>query len=216
MLSPGVLMKVGSYRIPADELLAKIEYNREKGVPGEVFFFYEGLREEGDELARVLREGPYSEAAAVTYRENLPWRPGGLEVSLPAEALPEGWQPLEGHPGYYSLPGGENIPLTWEIDVPHYGHYDVYAKLPRGEDIATAQEASYLLTDGHSRTATVVDQSSEFNYGWVHLGTQAFNPGNEANEVVLRTLDLDEDRRTVAGPLMLLLNRRHSPGVVWN
>ncbi len=213
MLSPGVLIKVGSYRIPTEELLAKIGYNREKGVPGEVFFFYEGLREENDELARALRRGPYAEPALVNYRENMPWRPGALDIAVEAEAVPEGWEPLEGQQGFYSLAGGQDTPLSWQFDVPRYGHYDVYAWLP---EHATATEASYLLTNGHSRTAALVDQSDEFNRGWVHLGTQEFNPGNERNEVVLRPLERDVNRQTVAGPLMLLLNRRHSPNVVWN
>ena len=62
-LSPGVLIKVGSYRISADELLKSIDYNRHRGVKGEVLFFYEGLRENNDELAKALRRGPYATRA---------------------------------------------------------------------------------------------------------------------------------------------------------
>lgn len=62
-LSPGVLIKVGSYRISADELLKSIDYNRYRGVKGEVLFFYEGLRENHDELAKALRRGPYATPA---------------------------------------------------------------------------------------------------------------------------------------------------------
>ncbi len=62
-LSPGILLKVGEYRISPQLLLQKIQYNRDRGIPGEVFFFYEGLREDNDALAKVLRTGPYSKAA---------------------------------------------------------------------------------------------------------------------------------------------------------
>lgn len=62
-LSPGVLVKVGSYCISADELLKSIDYNRHRGVKGEVLFFYEGLRYNNDELAKALRRGPYATPA---------------------------------------------------------------------------------------------------------------------------------------------------------
>jgi uncharacterized lipoprotein YddW (UPF0748 family) len=62
-LAPGVLIKVGSYRITPELLLQKIQYNRDRGIPGEVFFFYEGLREDNDALAKALRSGPYAKPA---------------------------------------------------------------------------------------------------------------------------------------------------------
>ncbi|MGH7999234.1 MAG: glycoside hydrolase family 10 protein, partial [Brasilonema sp.] len=62
-LAPGILMKVASYRISSKELLQVIEYNRACGISGEVFFFYEGLREENNALAEVLRKGPYAQSA---------------------------------------------------------------------------------------------------------------------------------------------------------
>jgi uncharacterized lipoprotein YddW (UPF0748 family) len=62
-LAPGILMKVGSYRISPEYLLQAIEYNRACGISGEVFFFYEGLREENNTLAQVLRKGPYAQSA---------------------------------------------------------------------------------------------------------------------------------------------------------
>ncbi len=62
-LVPGILLKVGSYRISPDLLLQQIQYNRDRGIQGEVFFFYEGLREDNDALGKVLREGPYAKPA---------------------------------------------------------------------------------------------------------------------------------------------------------
>jgi uncharacterized lipoprotein YddW (UPF0748 family) len=52
---PGVLIKVGDYRMRPDELKEVILTNRERGLKGEVFFFYEGLRENNDALADVLK-----------------------------------------------------------------------------------------------------------------------------------------------------------------
>ncbi|TFI55357.1 hypothetical protein BLD44_004570 [Mastigocladus laminosus UU774] len=62
-LAPGILMKIGSYEISAKQLLQIIEFNRDCGIAGEVFFFYEGLRADNNALAKVLRKGPYGQLA---------------------------------------------------------------------------------------------------------------------------------------------------------
>ncbi|MFN6565945.1 glycoside hydrolase family 10 protein [Dendronalium sp. ChiSLP03b] len=63
-LAPGILMKLGSYCISPEYLVQAIEYNRQLGIQGEVFFFYEGLRENNNALAKVLRNGPYGQSAS--------------------------------------------------------------------------------------------------------------------------------------------------------
>jgi len=59
-LSPGILIKLGSYRMSAEHLRQAIAYNRSRGISGEVFFFYEGLRVDNDALGKVLRSLPYN------------------------------------------------------------------------------------------------------------------------------------------------------------
>ncbi|MEJ6484304.1 family 10 glycosylhydrolase [Nostoc punctiforme UO1] len=63
-LAPGILMKLGSYCISPEYLVQAIEYNRQLGIQGEVFFFYEGLHENNNTLAKVLRNGPYAKSAS--------------------------------------------------------------------------------------------------------------------------------------------------------
>lgn len=63
---PGVLMKVGDYRMTPEELKKVILTNRRRGVDGEVFFFYEGLRENDDALADVLKSC-YREPATLPF-----------------------------------------------------------------------------------------------------------------------------------------------------
>lgn len=61
LLIPGILLNLGSsYQIDTDYLLQAIAYNRDCGITGEVFFFYEGLRKHNNALAKVLRNGPYA------------------------------------------------------------------------------------------------------------------------------------------------------------
>ncbi|OUL26480.1 hypothetical protein BV372_26775 [Nostoc sp. T09] len=63
-LAPGILMKLGSYCITPEYLMKAIECNRKRGIRGEVFFFYEGLRENDYALAKSLRNGPYAQSAS--------------------------------------------------------------------------------------------------------------------------------------------------------
>jgi uncharacterized lipoprotein YddW (UPF0748 family) len=62
-LAPGILMKLSSYTINPDYLLQAIECDRSRGINGEVFFFYEGLRENNNQLAKVLRNHVYTKSA---------------------------------------------------------------------------------------------------------------------------------------------------------
>lgn len=70
-LAPGILLntKGDGYRISPENLLQAIAYNRSNGINGEVFFFYEGLREDSDALAQVLRSGPYANRVPFNSKE---------------------------------------------------------------------------------------------------------------------------------------------------
>jgi uncharacterized lipoprotein YddW (UPF0748 family) len=61
-VSPGILLanRGSSYSMTPELLLQIIAYNRSRGIQGEVLFFYEGLRDRGNALAEVLKNGPYS------------------------------------------------------------------------------------------------------------------------------------------------------------
>jgi uncharacterized lipoprotein YddW (UPF0748 family) len=59
---PGILIKSGSYRISSQDLVQAIEYNRDRGLAGEVLFFYEGLRQDNDTLAKALRSHVYAQS----------------------------------------------------------------------------------------------------------------------------------------------------------
>ncbi|AFY33488.1 glycoside hydrolase family 10 protein [Calothrix sp. PCC 7507] len=63
-LAPGILIKLGSYSINPKYLVQAIKCNRKRGIRGEVFFFYEGLRENNHALAKVLRNDPYAKSAS--------------------------------------------------------------------------------------------------------------------------------------------------------
>jgi uncharacterized lipoprotein YddW (UPF0748 family) len=62
-VAPALLIQSGSYRVQPSLLVEMIEWNRKCGFGGEALFFYEGLRADGDKLARALSEGPYRQPA---------------------------------------------------------------------------------------------------------------------------------------------------------
>ncbi|MEG3844024.1 family 10 glycosylhydrolase [Microcoleus sp. herbarium14] len=61
-VSPGVLLanRGSNYSMTPELLLQVIAYNRCRGIQGEVLFFYEGLRDNGNALAEALKNGPYA------------------------------------------------------------------------------------------------------------------------------------------------------------
>ena len=77
--APGVLMKLGSYNIDIDYLVRVMEYNRACGIRGEVFFFYEGLRDNNNAASEVLRKGYYAKPAAFPCLEDLNLDDGSRE-----------------------------------------------------------------------------------------------------------------------------------------
>ncbi|MEM7712703.1 MAG: family 10 glycosylhydrolase [Cyanobacteria bacterium P01_A01_bin.68] len=81
-LAPGVLMKLGSYSIDSDYLLKIIEYNRACGIQGEVFFFYEGLRDNNNALAKVLQKKYYARSAAFPSLQDLNQGHGSQEKAV--------------------------------------------------------------------------------------------------------------------------------------
>ncbi|MCC5635125.1 family 10 glycosylhydrolase [Nostoc sp. CHAB 5844] len=81
-LAPGILMKLGSYSISPEYLVQAIAYNRRLGIFGEVFFFYEGLRENNNALAQVLRNGPYAKPAAFPTLTDLQRPSNSISLSL--------------------------------------------------------------------------------------------------------------------------------------
>jgi uncharacterized lipoprotein YddW (UPF0748 family) len=84
-LAPGILIKLGSYCISPEYLVQAIEYNRQLGIQGEVLFFYEGLRENNNTLAKILRNSVYAKSASFPTFSNL--SDGGMSNSKVSSIL---------------------------------------------------------------------------------------------------------------------------------
>jgi len=64
---PGILLNIADYLIPEDYLYEAISYNRQMGINGEIFFFFEGLRKEEGKLARFLKDNFYQKRATLPF-----------------------------------------------------------------------------------------------------------------------------------------------------
>lgn len=67
IIYPGVLISLGPYLIPDEDLTAAVAANRAMGFNGEVFFFFEGLRRENARLARALLATHYARPARLPF-----------------------------------------------------------------------------------------------------------------------------------------------------
>lgn len=214
VLYPGILAKSGSYVIPAETLAEKIAFNRSRNISGEVLFFYEALTRNDFAIATMLQQGPYANPARVPHRGDRHWRPGGLVYS-PDSSTAQG--PWVADPGAttFRITGGTYGEIEIPIEVPHSGFYNVYTWLP-AENGDLASEAIYTIMAGDNRaSARPVDQSAAVNRGLVPLGFMYFEENGDSS-VIVRAVEADAQRQTLAGRVMLLLNRKLSPEVRWN
>jgi len=150
LLAPGLLVKSGKYVIPEDYFLAAIAYNREKGINGEVHFFYTGLRENDSKLLNLLKSGPYAQPASLPYRETLR-RPGMVELA--------------------PLPG-EGSTTPFGIKAPIDGVFDIYGKAAPG----AKAPVSFDLRHSNSKTVTLQPTDATFA-DWTKIATEDLDRG---------------------------------------
>lgn len=181
-LFAGVLMNVGSYTISKEFLDQSLAANRAKGVKGEGYFFYEGLRRNNDELGDHLRENWYQEPATVPGRNGelhrfpaLPFKTELRNISGWRETdieTPQGslfvWdQFTEGDPSQTSL--------IFNINEERRGWYDVHVWTVADE--AYAQTVHVIpSTIPYKNNQNPVEINDGTRTGWYHIGTYFLGP----------------------------------------
>jgi len=211
----GVLMNVGSYTIDPQFLLQSLQANRNAGVKGEGFFFYEGLRHNNFRLADTLRSTYYSEPATMPGRE-YNRRPKGLLVSEDStNVIKSGaWESLP-VPGFRGgiIRTGSLTPASLEYiyDIPADGFYNLYTYLI--PSFSFAPDVKYTIKSKPGDTVVSVNQQSPGKQGWYHLGSYEMVKGRR----VVFTLNNDEipnGKYVMSDAGLLLLDRKRSPNVV--
>lgn len=206
-ITPGLIIKAGSQFNDWAYVEEALAFNRAYGIDGEVYFFYEGLREKNDFLADSLHSYFYGEPAIMPTREDV-WRRHPA-ITHEGDATPIGtWTEasasgFEG--GMLRTDPASGASLTWTMAAPEQGTYDVYAYQPQHRRDAT-RRASFSATDGSSTSTAVFDQWSTSVQGWMPVGRFEL----ETDQEISVTLASSEDGAVYGDAVMLLPNRNPS------
>jgi hypothetical protein len=100
------------------------------------------------------------------------------------------------------------------MDVPYDAWYRVFAYVPydfpnRNDPTTTAHYTVYY-NDGADSLITVVNQTNQYNQGWVPIGNVELKAGNQP-VVRIRTSDITDGKPIFADAVMLLVDRQKSP-----
>jgi hypothetical protein len=116
-------MNVGSYLIPLDTLRIYMDANRARGVKGEAFFFYEGLRKNNNRLGDFLKQTYYQTPATIPGRNGTQRYPTSIEKN--DQRL--GMELLSSYPN----PFNPSTEIRWTMDVGRETKLSVYDLLGR-------------------------------------------------------------------------------------
>lgn len=223
IVTPGVLIKSGGTYNDYNYVLDAVEYNRLYDMPGEVYFFFEGLDEKNNNLADTLRKYVYQEPALQPYRNGNLRRPGGWIVNeTDPDVVVNGQWTLENTPVGYrgqtlmaNAASGASTGGTLEyyFTVPRDAWYRVYTWIPNSED-ATAS-ARYRIHTADGTVDTVLDQQSVRNRGWIELGSARLQRGT-GMIIELLADSAGDGGTTYADAMMLQIDRGRSPEVEFN
>lgn len=211
----GVLMNVGSYTIEPQFLLQSLQANRNAGVRGEGFFFYEGLRRNNFRLADTLRSTLYNQPVAMPGRE-FNRRPKGLLVSEDSTNVVKSgaWEtlPVPGFRGGIIRTGSANpASLDYSFDIPADGFYNLYTYLIPG--FSFAPDVKYTIKTIHGDTVISVNQQSPGKQGWYHLGSYELSKGKKT-VFILNNEGIPAGKYVMSDAGLLLIDRKRSPDVV--
>jgi len=223
-LSPGIIVRAGNQFVTPAQVRQKIAYNREYGINGEVFFFYEGMGAANNYLADTLRTYFYDKPAILPYRQGLRRRPPGTIVNETDAAAQRttGWQaiiPNQTPRGYRGVSlradAGSDASITYTMNVEHNAWYNVYAYVPYDQANATVATTSAVYTvyynNGADSVSTTIDQSQFGNRGWMHIANVNLQAGSQ-KVVQIRAKDATGGV-VFADATMILIDRKKSPDV---
>ncbi len=212
-LAPGVLGGTGSNPGRNDQayLRQAAEYNRSFGIPGEVFFFYESLRERNGFAADTLHKYVYQTPARLpgrtperARRAGVVVTPDGAGVALNGTWTPDGRAIGFGGRTMEFAASGTGATATYQLTADAAGGYDVYAFVPRFRSGSTT-DAYYAVGVGSDTTVARIDQRSTYNQGFVYVATVKAGAG-ETVGVTIRADQATDGRATYADGMMMVRN----------
>lgn len=99
---------------------------------------------------------------------------------------------------YFASTNGRRY-LTWEIDLPSSGNYDLYARWPSRPGTIFASNTQYVVEDINNTTYNVSMDQSQLAGEWVLVGNYDFASG--ANNITVRNYD-DNNTVTANGKIV--------------
>lgn len=225
-LSPGMLIRIGNEVVSPNTVRLMVQFNRDYGVNGEVYFFYEGMGAGNSFLADTLHKYFYDQPAVLPFREKTLRRPPGTIVNEtdPGAQRTGSWQAIIPSPTPNGYEGRSlranatsNSEILYNIEVPYDAYYRVYTYIPyddSSKDIATTT-ANYIVynNDMQDSTVTTINQRLFRNRGWMPIGNVYLEAGTRS-VVRVRTEDITDGNPIFVDAVMLLLDRKQSPNLV--
>lgn len=215
---PGVLGKIGSYLIDTTYLKQAIAVNRNRGLNGESWFFYEAFPAQSGLRGTVLKTGAYAEPASIPWRNGTVRRPKSPVVNEtdPGAARSGSWQSFQTFPqgfmpGFYMASDTGSAEITYAFEVFSEAWYDVYAYVITNTINTTV--APYTVYSAADSTLVLFDQFNSKNNGWQKLGQTYLTQGTHT-VLKLTNENIGSGKRVIADAAMLQINRRLSPDVV--
>ncbi|MGQ9643371.1 MAG: family 10 glycosylhydrolase [Ignavibacterium sp.] len=218
----GILMNIGvppnDYLISPEYLLAALQANRERGVMGEAYFYYEGFRKNNNQLGDTLKATFYSQPAIVPYRNGNLWRPKATiknEDETGVTITGGSWTnyPMQGFTGQIIRTNQTSsyASVEYKVEVPFSAYFDVYGYLT--PNTTWTQQARYVIYSDNDSTEVIINQSELNKKGWQKIGTVYLSQG-EREVLKIDNTYLESGRYLVADAMMIMINRKLSPDVV--
>ncbi|MBK7631131.1 MAG: family 10 glycosylhydrolase [Ignavibacteriales bacterium] len=217
----GLLMNIG---IPPNEyvmspayLMSALQANRDRGVMGEAYFYYEGFKKNNNQLGDTLKATFYSKPAIVPGRNGNIWRPKAIIKNETESGVTiTGTWTNYAQPGYDGGIIRTNVTSSYQaveynVDVPFGAYFDVYGYLV--PNTPWTQNARYVIYSETDSSEVIVNQSNLNKKGWQRIGTVYLSEGN--NKVLkIDNTYLESGKYLVADAVMIMINRKLSPEVV--
>ncbi len=220
-LFSGILMNIGTppndYLISTDYLLSALQANRQRGVMGEAYFYYEGFRKNNGKLGDTLKTTFYSQPALVPGRNGNLRRPKAkIKNEDEVGVIVQGnWStfPMPGFNGYILRTDQTSgyASVTYELEVPFSAYFDIYAYLT--PNIVWTKQARYVVYFDSDSIEVIVDQTKTNKAGWQKIATVFLTQGLKKILKVDNTY-LESGRWLVTDAVMIMINRKLSPDVI--
>ena len=217
----GILMNIGlppnDYLISPEYLLAALQANRERGVMGEAYFYYEGFRKNNNQLGDTLKATFYSQPAIVPGRNGNLWRPKATikNEDETGVTILGNWTnyPMQGFTGQIIRTNQTSsyASVEYKVEVPFSAYFDVYGYLT--PNTTWTQQARYVIYSDNDSSEVIINQSELNKKGWQKIGTVYLSQG-EREVLKIDNTYLESGRYLVADAMMIMINRKLSPDVV--